>query len=740
MLTDSTMEYTLPGVLHFLQAEWRRFERERNEWAIERAELKARIALLEGERRGAENLKMDLMKRVKMLEYALKQERKRHVTSAKQRNGNIIEETTVDSPNARKTFLHIAASSPEAHNAVTVKSLHKATDENPRASIDSRTRERSRQALKSCLQEINYLTSMPTKFPLTHSMSNAYKTEQAPSRASSIRRAPNSTSTSTTSSPVLSSASTPSPGNRQNSNTKSNGTVTKTIQTNRKGSGDGTIRASSQSSVTTPVPLSHPKHIPPMLITSEEKSSPTMATTTAIVSSDLGQPTDDTIPVARSLSPPPPGEDVEVPANVDEVAMFTNAAKLTEDSSVDIAASSVDENTLLSKQVQEKYNLSEDKVQRMMKSSGKAGKRNNRYIPSPEPQENNLSFEISQIADMETQSSAPQSQPKIWRTKVSIKGHLDSVRTVSFHPKEMIIASGSDDGTVKVWNLERTLGKAGIAPKKMIHEEVDPDVTYRGHTNIVTSVTVSAEQNRVYSAGLDSTIRVWRLPPEIILDPLLNIATYVGHTDSIWDLKLFPISREDSYFLASASADGTVKIWDTQTSEHSPAPTSLDFCPTDLDKIAVSYTNAKIQIFDIETGQVSMTLAGSDSSYDGTQRTQINRIVTHPTMPLLISGHEDKQIKFFDLKSGKCTFSMSAHLDAVSCLDIDSGGMALVSGGHDASIRLWDISMTKTCTQEFSVHRKKGDEGVLDVHYHPSFPWMVSGGADGIVKVYYHGH
>lgn len=40
MLSEGPNEYTLPGVLHYLQAEWRRFERERNEWAIERSELK----------------------------------------------------------------------------------------------------------------------------------------------------------------------------------------------------------------------------------------------------------------------------------------------------------------------------------------------------------------------------------------------------------------------------------------------------------------------------------------------------------------------------------------------------------------------------------------------------------------------------------------------------------------------------------------------------------------------------
>ena len=46
-----------------------------------------------------------------------------------------------------------------------------------------------------------------------------------------------------------------------------------------------------------------------------------------------------------------------------------------------------------------------------------------------------------------------------------------------------------------------------------------------------------------------------------ILDPSLNLATYVGHTDAIWDFKLSPFNN----LLASASADGTIKIWNTQT-------------------------------------------------------------------------------------------------------------------------------------------------------------------------------
>lgn len=67
--------YTIPGIVHHLQAEWQRFEQQRQLWDVERAELQARIALLQGERKGQENLKNDLVRRIKMLEYCLRQVR-----------------------------------------------------------------------------------------------------------------------------------------------------------------------------------------------------------------------------------------------------------------------------------------------------------------------------------------------------------------------------------------------------------------------------------------------------------------------------------------------------------------------------------------------------------------------------------------------------------------------------------------------------------------------------------------
>ncbi|KAE8146629.1 Striatin family-domain-containing protein [Aspergillus avenaceus] len=70
-------EYTLQGVMRFLQTEWHRHERDRNAWEIERAEMKSRIGRLEGEIRTSKRLHESLGKHVRLLEAALKKEREK---------------------------------------------------------------------------------------------------------------------------------------------------------------------------------------------------------------------------------------------------------------------------------------------------------------------------------------------------------------------------------------------------------------------------------------------------------------------------------------------------------------------------------------------------------------------------------------------------------------------------------------------------------------------------------------
>jgi striatin 1/3/4 len=122
-------------------------------------------------------------------------------------------------------------------------------------------------------------------------------------------------------------------------------------------------------------------------------------------------------------------------------------------------------------------------------------------------------------------------------------------------------------------------------------------------------------------------------------------------------------------------------------------------------------------------------------------------------MSLLVTAHEDKFIRIFDIvtgsclvpwlhvslfiiSAGQCTHSMLAHLDGVTSLSIDPSGFSLVSGSHDCSIRFWDLLGSRACVHEIPAHREKAREGVLDVEFHPTLPFMASAGADGVVKLY----
>ncbi|KAG0084500.1 hypothetical protein BGZ93_001201 [Podila epicladia] len=432
----------------------------------------------------------------------------------------------------------------------------------------------------------------------------------------------------------------------------------------------------------------------------------------------------------------------------------------------------------LSKDVQDKFNISTEKLNRMVKEwdRSKSGGDNGfgtKSMRKKKGRENSAMLdELAALSLSEFEAEEAGTGTKVdngsledsaprWRHKASLKRHLDTVSSLTFHPVNKSILTGSEDGTMRYWNLEPLLRES----RKNVSAEIEPVHIYRGHTKSITSVAISVDQNKCFSSSLDSTVRSWKLvsmdkETYSRADRTIPLGSFVGHTDVVWDIRLFPLSISSSQLLASISADGSLKIWDTET-RGSPlksswgyhgllgprdpssstgvvvAPTSVDFCPTDLKKVVVSYANSVVKLFDIETGQAILDFK-SNETYDGTPSTQINKIVCHPTMPVVVSAHEDRYIRFFDLNSGNCSFSMISHLDAVSSLDIDPAGLVLCSGGHDGSVRLWDLaSVNRACLQEFPGHRRRGDEGVCAVQYHKSMPKLLAtGGADSVAKLW----
>lgn len=138
---NNVAQYTIPGVLHFIQHEWTRFELERSQWDVDRAELQARIAVLLGERKGQESLKSDLIRRIKMLEYALKQER---VKFHRLKYG-------CDPPNSTTDMKQ-----PTATDEGTIASELAPDSDVPFSTVSNITWRQGRQLLRQYLQEVGY--------------------------------------------------------------------------------------------------------------------------------------------------------------------------------------------------------------------------------------------------------------------------------------------------------------------------------------------------------------------------------------------------------------------------------------------------------------------------------------------------------------------------------------------------------------------------------------------------------
>ncbi|RMC00545.1 hypothetical protein DUI87_23160 [Hirundo rustica rustica] len=271
---------------------------------------------------------------------------------------------------------------------------------------------------------------------------------------------------------------------------------------------------------------------------------------------------------------------------------------------------------------------------------------------------------------------------KTWNPKYTLRSHFDGVRALAFHPVEPVLVTASEDHTLKLWNLQKTVP----AKKQAVTNQLFSLCLNSGP---VLSLAISSNGEQCFSGGIDATIQWWNMPSPSV-DPY------------------------DTY-------------------EHG-IPTSVDFIGCDPAHMVASFNTGSTVIYDLETSQ-SVVMFSSQVESGVQSNNHINKVVSHPTLPVTITAHEDRHIKFFDNKTGKMIHSMVAHLDAVTNLAVDPNGIYLMSGSHDCSIRLWNLD-SKTCVQEITAHRKKLDESIYDVAFHPSKAYIASAGADALAKVF----
>ncbi|XP_064643414.1 coatomer subunit alpha-like isoform X3 [Lineus longissimus] len=285
--------------------------------------------------------------------------------------------------------------------------------------------------------------------------------------------------------------------------------------------------------------------------------------------------------------------------------------------------------------------------------------------------------------------------------------HDGPVRGICFHQQQPLFVSGGDDYKIKVWNYKQ---------RRCIF-------TLLGHLDYIRTTTFHHEYPWILSSSDDQTIRIWNWQSRSC------VCVLTGHSHYVMCAQFHP--TED--MVVSASLDQTVRVWDISVAVQkfsglrkknvSPGPGGLE------DHLK---NPNQTDLFGTSDAIVKHVLEGHDRG--------VNWACFHPTLPLIVSGADDRQIKLWRMNGlGPETWARReakawevdtcrGHYNNVSCAIFHPRQELIVSNSEDKSIRVWDMSK-RTGVQTF---RREHDRFWI-LAAHPTLNLFAAGHDNGMI-------
>ena len=264
----------------------------------------------------------------------------------------------------------------------------------------------------------------------------------------------------------------------------------------------------------------------------------------------------------------------------------------------------------------------------------------------------------------------PNSFSNITLTK-TLNSHTKAVWATAVSANGQVLASGSQDCTIKVWNaatgkLQRTL---------------------MGHKGTIRTLAMSADGRILASGSGDTTVKLWNLATGKL------IRTFSGHSSPVWSVAI----AKDGKTLISASENGSVSIWNVVTgftktikSAHSSRIFTIALSP-DEQTFATGSADRTIKLWQLSTGKLIRTINGHTNA--------VRTIAYSPDGQQLASGSWDTTIQIWNPHTGKRLQTLAGHSDRIVTVAFSNDGQQLASAGIEPTIKLWDTKSGKLIRQ-----------------------------------------
>lgn len=281
-------------------------------------------------------------------------------------------------------------------------------------------------------------------------------------------------------------------------------------------------------------------------------------------------------------------------------------------------------------------------------------------------------------------------------TALTYTSHSKPVEIVAWSPFGHVVATGSDDSTVRIWNPFS--GK--------------DSVVYRGHTTPVIALAWSPDgayiatgtwlPHREPIAG-ENQIHVWEAGTG------RRIALYDGHSSWVNAVSWSP----DGKYIASASSDRTVQVWEATTGNHvltyrlHPAAVNTIAWSPDSEHIASAGQDGIVQVWSpqaIQAGQEdeigSHPAPLSIVRYAGHGGAAVNNLAWSPDGAYIASAGEDITAQLWHSLTARHIFTYTQHskggaqgsLQGVTSVTWSPNGKYIASGAYDGTVQLWNAS------------------------------------------------